>query len=87
MSRVIGKPKDYEDLEHDYIDYIPMEVDNICDQKYNATEFKKGIKDASYHAGFYTSLINIGIDKEEVIEILKLNLKNPVIDTKIKKVE
>lgn len=65
----------YEGLDDEILDYIPMKVDDICDMNFNVTEFKKGIKEASYYGGIYVGLINIGIEDTDAIEMLKIILR------------
>lgn len=64
----------YEAMDDEYLDYIPMEVDNVCDLEFDAEEFKEGIRDVSYYAGFYVGLINAGIDIEDAVQILKIKM-------------
>ena len=63
--------------------YIPMDLDTD-DYKlvYAKTAFNKGVSDSSYMAGIITGLLNTGLEKEQVF-----NLMVHVLDKGLIKVE
>jgi hypothetical protein len=81
-----AKEQTNEDCMHDdnvvYM-YPPIDMnsESVEDSKYNLDEFKCGIKDASYYAGFFTALVNSGMNTEDAINVLltdvniKVNIK------------
>lgn len=63
-----------EDIE---VPYIPIDCEDIAYKiKYNSTDLKKGLKDASYYIGILTAIRNCGIDSEDTSEIFKIILND-----------
>lgn len=58
------------------IEYIPMVIDGVENYLYTKEFFEKGIDEGSYMAGYFTSLINSGIDYDDAIELLKRVIGN-----------
>ena len=47
--------------------FIPMDVDAVMGLKYDKKEFERGIKEASYIAGFISCLANAGVSPVETL--------------------
>lgn len=64
--------------------YIPLELDtdDFSECKYNKTLLNKGIKDASYLVGYATALLNCGLTKEQVTEIILKELEKGIFGEK-----
>jgi hypothetical protein len=65
-----------------YIDSEPMEEIN-----YDKSEFENGMKDASYFAGFFTGLVNAGMNTEDALNIIlsKIGIENNIKMAQINK--
>lgn len=65
--------------EHE-VPYIPMLIDSDdYSLKYNKSSFNKGIKESSYMAGMITGLLNTGLEKDQVSEIICEIVKSGLI--------
>lgn len=53
------------------VPYIPMLIDtDNYTLTYSKSNFNKGIKESSYMAGMITGLLNTGLEKDQVSEII-----------------
>lgn len=61
--------------------YIEMDLDteDFDGLKYHKTNFNKGVSDSSYLAGVITSLLNTGLDKNQVENIVCCVIKNGLL--------
>lgn len=61
--------------------YIPLNLstEDFDGLKYHKSSFNKGIKDSSYIAGVVTSLLNTGLEKDQVSVIMCEIVKSGLI--------
>lgn len=61
--------------------YIELDLDteDFNGLKYNKANFNKGVKDGSYLSGLITSLLNTGLEKQQVESVVCCILKNGLI--------
>lgn len=80
LEGILGQTKDSETPIY-YTEPILFDTENLIDvSKFDKEEFIKGIKEASYTAGFYTALVNSGMSN---IDAMNFILSKNSFDTNI----
>lgn len=77
MVNIMAK-KSNDDSKDVYVEYIPMDLSNVENYKYDDKLFSDGVDTGSFLAGVATAIRNMNndIDKEDIVEILKCVIEN-----------
>ena len=66
------------EVRSSYIE-LSLETQDFDGLKFNKGNFNKGVKDGSYLAGLITSLLNTGLEKQQVESVVCCILKNGLV--------